>query len=81
VDDSLIVTSLEADQTRCIIYDPVMYAEFPPFHELFPGTAMYIKRNYALHTRMQDGRGVSWYGLVRRERARDSDRPSPPQGE
>ncbi len=67
VDGNLIVVGLEQSRTRCIVYDPVMYPEFPPFHELFPEAALYIQRNYRYAAKIEGG-GSSWRGLVRQTR-------------
>ncbi len=40
-----IIRDLEASQTRCVVYDPVMYLEFPPFEQIFPELAGYLEQH------------------------------------
>lgn len=66
VDGQRIIDSLESAQTRCIVYNPVMYPEFAPFHELFPMLNEYLRQQYG---RRRDIRGgnEAWFGLVRKD--------------
>ncbi|MFT5441994.1 MAG: hypothetical protein ACI8W3_001036 [Myxococcota bacterium] len=76
VDGQLIIDSLEADQTRCIVYNPVMYPEFPPFRVLFPELDVYIKQHYRPATRIEGG-DETWVGLVRKgSQGRGANGPS-----
>jgi len=42
VHGELVVRDLELTRTQCMIYDPEMYLEYPPFETLFPELAHYI---------------------------------------
>jgi hypothetical protein len=64
VDGDLIVAGLHVAKTRCIIYNPVMYPEFPPLEELFPNVTRYLARNYRV-THKIHGAGESWLGMTR----------------
>jgi hypothetical protein len=64
VDGRLIVERLEASQTRCVVFNPRMYPEFPPFGDLFPELARYLGRAYR-RTEIIGGGGAEWHGLVR----------------
>ena len=65
VSGELIVERLEATRTRCIVYNPNMYPEFPPFEELFPQLARHLDRAYR-RAQIIRGGGREWHGLVRR---------------
>jgi hypothetical protein len=68
MDSDLIIRRLEEEHTKCLVYNPRMYPEFPPFEELFPELSLYISTKYRLAAVI--GRGSSkWYGLVRRSGA------------
>ena len=60
-----IIESLESSQTRCIVYNPVMYPEFAPFRQLFPKLNLYIETNYRMMEKIQGG-GETWLGLLRK---------------
>jgi hypothetical protein len=64
VDGRLIIERLEASRTRCVVFNPRMYPEFPPFGDLFPELARYLGRAYH-RTEIIGGGGAEWYGLVR----------------
>jgi len=65
VDGGAIIRALEASGTRCVIFDPDMYPEFPPFEELFPELAEFLETRF---DRVEiRGEGRTWYGLERRE--------------
>jgi hypothetical protein len=66
VDGNAIVARLEADGTRCVVYNPRMYPEFPPFEELFPELDRYLRANFR-RAEIIAGEGSEWYGLVREE--------------
>ena len=66
VDGARIVASLESAQTRCIVYNPVMYPEFAPFRKLFPELSRYIELNYRTAATIRGG-DESWLGLVRKD--------------
>ncbi|MDB4433188.1 hypothetical protein N9166_00440 [bacterium] len=70
VDAHLIVERLEATQTRCIVYDPKMYPEYPPLEEIFPELAHYLSTAYRRARLIRGGRST-WYGLVRLRNAAD----------
>ncbi len=67
VDGHLIVERLKADQTRCIVYNPRMYLEFPPFDDLFPELSRYLSTSYTQAEVIRGGTTV-WYGLSLRRR-------------
>jgi len=63
VDGELIVRDLEASGTRCVVYDPEMYPEFPPFDELFPRVYQFFETDFQ---RVPiPGPTRSWDGLTR----------------
>ncbi|MCP5043529.1 MAG: hypothetical protein GY944_21075 [bacterium] len=70
VDGQRIIDALEAGSTRCVVYNPAMYPEFPPFAELFPALDHYLKTRYATAQQMRGG-GETWLGLVRKAPPRD----------
>ena len=65
VEGDLIIVGLDQNRARCIVYEPVMYPEFPPFRELFPKVNRYLRRNYEERQTIEGG-GSHWQGLVRR---------------
>ena len=67
VDGRLIIERLEASRTRCVVFNPRMYPEFPPFGDLFPDLEGYLGRSYR-RTEIIRGGGTEWHGLVRRGR-------------
>ncbi len=66
VSGSEIVSSLEASGTRCVVYNPGMYLQFPPMAELFPEVAAHLASGFRPAVRLGSGDGA-WQGLVRRE--------------
>ncbi|HIF92505.1 MAG: hypothetical protein ABGX04_01580 [Myxococcales bacterium] len=68
VDEHVIIERLDRAQTRCIVYNPRMYPEFPPFEELFPALSRYLNDTYR-QSEIIAGVGGNWHGLVRREPA------------
>ena len=69
VDGSAIVERLETLGVRCVVYNPRMYPEFPPFEELFPALSRYLESAYR-RDEVITGVGMEWHGLVRREALR-----------
>jgi len=65
VDGPLIARSLEAAQVRCIVFNPRMYPEFPPFATLFPQLAGYMQQRF-VRVETFTGGDSEWYGLRRR---------------
>jgi hypothetical protein len=65
VKDDLIVERLEASRTRCIVYNPRMYAQFADFRTIFPRFTSYLETRYDRVASMKAGDEV-WYGLVRK---------------
>ncbi|MED5262762.1 MAG: glycosyltransferase family 39 protein [Myxococcota bacterium] len=63
VDGKLIVRDLEASRTRCVVYDPEMYPEFPPFDELFPRVSQFFETGFQKVP--IPGPTRSWDGLTR----------------
>lgn len=70
VDGEAIIRALESSRTRCVIFDPDMYPEFPPFEQLFPELADFLDTHYERVAIRGESR--TWYGLQRRE-AREED--------
>lgn len=66
VDGGLIVQRIREENVRCIVMNPRMYPEFPPFKQLFPGLTRVIERNFR-GERVIDGGGTQWIGMVRRD--------------
>ena len=67
VDGHLIMARLEATATKCIVYNPQMYPEFPPFRQLFPQLARYLAQNFEKQAVFRGGES-EWWGLVRKTR-------------
>ena len=67
MDGRLIIERLEADETRCVVYNPRMYPEFPPFERLFPDLARYLDGAYRREAVIRAG-AIEWHGLVRKRR-------------
>jgi hypothetical protein len=67
VDGDLIVRRLEERGVRCIVYNPQMYPEFPPFTRLFPRLARYLQTRFRGEEVLRGGES-EWIGLVRAER-------------
>jgi len=66
VDGQLVVERLEEHRPRCVVYNPRMFPQFPPFEELFPEVKRYLLAHYEKQADL--GRPLSqWHGLVRRE--------------
>jgi hypothetical protein len=74
VDEDVIVSRLEADQTRCVVYNPRMYPEFPPFASLFPRLDRYLRTRFDQAVLIA-GEGSEWHGLIRK------DSPPPETGQ
>lgn len=66
VDGQVIIERLDRSQTQCIVYNPRMYPEFPPFEELFPRLSRHLDDAYRQGT-LIPGVGSNWHGLVRRK--------------
>jgi len=64
VDGALIARRLEEMHTRCVVFNPHMYPQFPPFARLFPRLARYLESHYHRTEEIRGGRDV-WWGLVR----------------
>lgn len=69
VDGARIVERLRASRTRCVVYNPVMYASFEPFEEIFPRVAEAFSSEFR-RTVVIDAGDVEWHGLVRRRNSR-----------
>ncbi len=63
VDGAAIVSAIETRGTRCIVYNPAMYPEFPPFAAMFPELDRYLKTRFEPRRRIRGG-GEVWLGLV-----------------
>jgi len=66
VDGGLIVRRMRASGVRCVVMNPRMYPEFPPFKQLFPRLARALERDFR-GARMIVGGDTRWLGLVRRD--------------
>jgi hypothetical protein len=66
VNGRVIIERLNRSRTRCIVYNPKMYPEFPPFAELFPALAHYLRDTYR-PAAVISGVDNQWQGLVRRD--------------
>ncbi|MCC6763037.1 MAG: glycosyltransferase family 39 protein [Deltaproteobacteria bacterium] len=69
VEDDVIVARMRAAGTRCVVYNPRMYAQFDSFDRLFPETAAYFTTAFEVKRHIGSGPG-GWLGLERKE-ARD----------
>ncbi len=69
VEDDVIVARMRAAGTRCVVYNPAMYAQFNPFDRLFPQTAAYFTSAFQVKRQIGPEQG-GWLGLERKE-ARD----------
>jgi hypothetical protein len=63
VDGGAIVSAIESRGTRCIVYNPAMYPEFPPFAAMFPKLDRHLKTRFEPRRRIRGG-GEVWLGLV-----------------
>jgi len=66
VDGAAIIEALDRSRVRCVVYNPRMYPEFPPFPELFPALARHLQDHYRV-AEVIPGVGSRWLGLVRRD--------------
>jgi hypothetical protein len=62
VKDHAMVERLQSTRTRCIVYNPKMYAHFTDFRSCFPELAAYLEAAYERTTVIEAG-GEQWYGL------------------
>jgi hypothetical protein len=67
VEDDVIVERLRAANTRCVVFNPTMYAQFEAFDRLFPETAAYFTKAFEVKRRLSVGR-MEWLGLERKGR-------------
>ncbi len=65
VDGRMIAHRLEASDVRCVVFNPRMYPEFPPFATIFPDLAAYMQNRF-VRVETFTGGGSEWYGLQRR---------------
>ena len=65
VDGPLIARRAEQARVQCVLLNPRMYPEFPPFEELFPQLSGYIENEFRLAREIRGGNAV-WLGLIRR---------------
>lgn len=66
VEDDVIVERLRAAGTRCVVYNPNMYAQFSPFDRLFPETSAYFASAFEVKQRLGREQG-GWLGLQRKD--------------
>jgi hypothetical protein len=66
VDADLIVRRIDEQSVGCVVLNPQMYPEFPPFKQLFPSLAATLERKFR-GERIIEGGDTRWIGLVRRE--------------
>ena len=64
VDAAIIIERLEQGRTRCVVYNPRMYPEFPAFASLFPELDLYLQNHYRRAAVIR-GENGEWHGLVR----------------
>jgi len=67
VEDDVIVERLKAANTRCVVFNPKMYAQFEAFDRLFPETAAYFTSAFEVTRRLSVGQ-MEWLGLERKAR-------------
>ena len=67
VDGPAIAQALRERNTRCIVYNPVMYPEFPAFAQMFPTLDRHLRSHYRTQRRLGQT-GETWLGLVPRTR-------------
>ena len=65
VDEIEIVQGLRLTPIRCLVINPSMYPEFPPFKQLYPRLAATIEQDYRGGQVISAG-NARWIGLVRR---------------
>ncbi|MDG2051975.1 MAG: glycosyltransferase family 39 protein [Myxococcota bacterium] len=65
VDGGEIVRGLRSKPVRCVVMNPHMYPEFPPFKVLYPDVAAHLEQQYGV-ARVLPGEDTHWVGLVRR---------------
>ncbi len=68
VDGALIARRMEALGTKCVVFNPQMYLEFPPFVRLFPRLARYLSTHFE-RTRIIGGGETKWWGMERKRGA------------
>lgn len=66
VKDDVIVARMRAAGTRCVVYNPSMYAQFKPFDQLFPETAAYFTNAFEVKRRLGPEEG-GWLALERKD--------------
>lgn len=69
VDETVIIERLRSSGTRCVVYNPRIYPEFPPFEEIFPLLSRYLHNAYR-PTETISGVHTEWQGLVLRDTQR-----------
>lgn len=68
VDAREAIRRLETTRTRCMIFNPHPYPDFPPFEEQFPELALYLLNKFEKRTVIHGFIG-HWEGWVRRDDA------------
>ncbi len=64
VDERIIIERLESERTRCIVYNPRMYPEFPPLGQLYPALERHLASRYLEVADLGPATG-GWRALVR----------------
>ncbi|MCH2186178.1 glycosyltransferase family 39 protein [Myxococcota bacterium] len=65
VDGKEIVLGMESNAVRCVVMNPHMYPEFPPFKVLYPDVAAHLEQQYGV-ARVLSSTDPHWLGMVRR---------------
>jgi hypothetical protein len=66
VDETVIIDRLSRSKTRCVVYNPRMYPEFPPFEKIYPLLFRYFHNAYR-PAKILSGVDSKWHGLIRRD--------------
>ena len=65
VDGDEIVLGMQSSAVRCVVMNPHMYPEFPPFKVLYPNVAAHLEEKYGVG-RVLSPAEPHWFGMVRR---------------
>ena len=65
VDGEEIVLGMKSSAVRCVVMNPHMYPEFPPFKVLYPNVAAHLEEEYGVG-RVLSPAEPHWFGMVRR---------------
>lgn len=65
VDGEEIVLGMKSSTVRCVVMNPHMYPEFPPFKLLYPNVAAHLEAEFGV-ARVLSSSDPHWFGMVRR---------------